>query len=115
MHVLVTGAAGYIGRHVVKELLEQGHDVTACDITFKGIDERANFCETDIFSHEDSIYKKTGCPDLLIHLAWKNGFVHNSPAHMENLSGHIVFFAEYGGTGMQKDCSDGHDARDWIP
>ncbi len=102
MHVLVTGAAGYIGRHVVKELLEQGHDVTACDITFKGIDERANFCETDIFSHEDSIYKKTGCPDLLIHLAWKNGFVHNSPAHMENLSGHIVFLRNMAAQGCKK-------------
>ncbi len=32
MKVLVTGANGYIGRHVVKALLDKGADVIACDI-----------------------------------------------------------------------------------
>jgi nucleoside-diphosphate-sugar epimerase len=31
MKVLVTGANGYIGRHVVKALLDKGADVIACD------------------------------------------------------------------------------------
>lgn len=30
--------------------------------------------------------EKVKCPDLCIHLAWQDGFVHNSPKHMENLS-----------------------------
>ena len=29
MNVLVTGATGFIGRHLIAELLEQGHSVTA--------------------------------------------------------------------------------------
>ncbi|MCC5829192.1 MAG: UDP-glucose 4-epimerase GalE [Phycisphaeraceae bacterium] len=36
MNVLVTGAAGYIGSHAVKWLLEQGHDVTALDNLSRG-------------------------------------------------------------------------------
>jgi UDP-glucose 4-epimerase len=32
MHVLVTGAAGLIGSHVMVRLLEEGHSVTATDI-----------------------------------------------------------------------------------
>ena len=33
MKVLVTGANGYIGRHVVKALLDKGADVIGCDIS----------------------------------------------------------------------------------
>ena len=41
MRVLVTGAAGYIGRHVVKAFLDAGHEVYASDLAFKGVDDRA--------------------------------------------------------------------------
>ena len=39
--VLVTGANGYIGRHVVEQLLNMGADVLAADFSFDGVDERA--------------------------------------------------------------------------
>ena len=38
--ILVTGAAGYIGRHVVKKALDMGYRVIASDFAFKGVDER---------------------------------------------------------------------------
>ena len=36
--ILVTGAAGYIGRHVVKNALDRGCKVIASDFSFKGVD-----------------------------------------------------------------------------
>ena len=87
----VTGAGGYIGRFVVKTLADQGHEVVAIDFVHQGIDERAKICDANIFSGEPDVYEKMGCPDSVIHLAWKDGFVHNSNAHMDNLSSHYKF------------------------
>ncbi len=89
--ILVTGAAGYIGRHVVKEFLNMGHYVIANDLAYKGIDERAEFSNVSIWSGNKNIYEQMGCPDILVHLAWRDGFIHNSSAHMMDLSNHVTF------------------------
>lgn len=89
--VVVTGAGGYIGRYVIHELCDQGYDVTAVDLRKKDWDSRAKFCPVPIFSGEADIYEQLGKPDVCIHLAWRDGFVHNSPAHMDDLSKHIIF------------------------
>lgn len=91
MRVVVTGAAGYIGRHVVKELINLGHTVVAVDLTHKDIDERAEMSNVSIFSGETDIFEQLGKPDVVIHMAWKDGFIHNSEEHMNNLSSHFVF------------------------
>ncbi len=41
MKVLITGANGYIGHHVVKALLDKGAEVIACVIVTNDVDERA--------------------------------------------------------------------------
>ena len=47
--VLVTGAGGYIGRHIVHALLERGLDVSVVDFRLDGVDERARRIDTQDF------------------------------------------------------------------
>lgn len=88
---LVTGANGYIGRYVVKSLLEKGQKVLACDFSYDGVDKRAIQLNCDIFSGDESIYEIVGKPDVCIHMAWKNGFVHNADSHILDLPKHYTF------------------------
>ena len=87
MKVLVTGANGYIGRHVVSELCDLGHDVIALDFANSGIDSRARFMSHDVLSDSENpnLYAELDKPEAVIHMAWKDGFNHKSLAHLQYL------------------------------
>jgi len=91
MRILVTGGNGYVGCHVVKKLLDLGHEVSVCDIRFDATDPRARKLEVDIFDVTNCLYDKLGKHDVCIHLAWRNGFVHNANTQMGDLSAHYKF------------------------
>ena len=100
--VLVTGAGGYIGRHVTKALCDAGAEVFVADYNTEGIDTRAACVTAEIFSGSENIYQETGCPDVCVHLAWKDGFVHNSDAHMGMLSQHYTFLRNMMAGGLKQ-------------
>lgn len=90
--VVVTGAAGYLGPHVVTALADRGHEVVAAVRSRPGgasLDPRAEIIEADILapSFDPAVWGPT--PHAVVHLAWKDGFRHNSPAHMSQLSAHF--------------------------
>lgn len=90
MKILVTGANGYLGAGVVKVLLEDHVNVIATDFGSAQIDKRAEVKECDLFMI-DNPFTYFGEPDVLLHMAWKNGFVHNDLSHMNDLPKHYIF------------------------
>lgn len=92
MKILVTGANGYIGRHVVTSLIDRGVEVIACDIKTDSVDSRATCIDFDLFNLPDSnIFELLGLPDVCLHMAWRNGFVHNASTQIGDLSAHYKF------------------------
>ena len=90
MKILVTGANGYLGRGIVKLLLDWKHQVVATDIQLDKVDARSIKKACDVFSIEKP-YEYFERPDVLLHLAWRDGFVHYSNAHIDDLPRHFDF------------------------
>ena len=90
MNILVTGANGYLGQGIVSQLLNDGVHVIAADFNIDNIDERAERIACDLFSVDDP-YVFFGKPDCLLHLAWRDGFVHYSLSHINDLPQHYLF------------------------
>lgn len=90
MKILVTGANGYLGTGIVKRILDNGNDVVAVDFKVDHVDDRAVKSACNLFEVENP-YHYFGEPDVLLHLAWRDGFVHYSDAHIDDLPAHYTF------------------------
>lgn len=101
MKILVTGANGYLGQGIVKSILELGHDVVAADLSVQNIDNRAKTIACNLFEVENP-YQFFGEPDVLLHLAWRDGFVHYSDAHINDLPKHYKFIKEMASSGVKQ-------------
>ena len=101
MKILVTGANGYIGSKVVSKLIDLGHEVIAVDLDTNHIDPRAKIYKLNIFENK-AYYNIFQSPDVCLHMAWRNGFVHNSDTHMSDLSNHYIFLKNLVDSGIKK-------------
>lgn len=101
MRILVTGANGYLGKGVAKQLLDNGETVVATDLADNFIDRRAEVKCADIFSLDDP-YGYFGEPDVLLHMAWRDGFVHSSANHINDLPRHVEFISKMITSGIKK-------------
>lgn len=101
MKILVTGANGYLGQGIVKKILDYGYDVVATDFKTDNVDERAQRVEVNMFEI-DNPYEFYGQPDVVLHLAWRDGFVHNSTAHFDDLPKHYHFIENLINSGIKR-------------
>ncbi len=101
MKILITGANGYLGQGVVKAVLDKGNEVIAVDFKTDHIDDRAEKHSVDLFSLNDP-FNYFGKPDALLHLAWRDGFIHYSDAHIEDLPKHYNFISKMATSGISK-------------
>ncbi len=101
MKILVTGANGYLGQGIVQSILKNGHSVVATDFAIQNIDKRAKAIKCNIFEL-DSPYQYFGMPDVLLHLAWRDGFVHYSDSHIYDLPKHYTFIKKLLESGLKK-------------
>lgn len=94
MKILVTGANGYLGQGIVKHIINCGNEVVAADFKTDHVDERADRKACNLFEIGDP-YNYFGQPDVLLHLAWRDGFVHYSDAHIDDLPKHFKFIKTF--------------------
>ena len=94
MNVAVTGASGFIGRYVLKELARR--DIEATAVVHKRVlspeNAASKLVQLDLFDDNPNAYTRMGSPDTLIHLAWGGLPNYRSTHHFEmELPNHYRF------------------------
>lgn len=101
MKILVTGANGYLGQGIVKSILDDGNEVIASDFKTDYIDSRAKVVACNLFE-ENNPYEYFERPDAVLHLAWRDGFIHYSNSHIDDLPKHFAFLKSLAKAGIQQ-------------
>jgi dTDP-6-deoxy-L-talose 4-dehydrogenase (NAD+) len=108
LKILVTGATGFIGRHLIPELLDRDLEVIASS---RSIDmarhfswfPHVKFVPFEISSEASSDVSCFGKPDILVHLAWEELNDFRSRAHTKVLlPAHLKFLTDMIVAGLQQ-------------
>ena len=86
MHIAVTGATGFLGRHVIPALLAQ--DLTVTAVLRPGGEEKPWIdglakVAMDLSKPPGDLFESLGRPDAVIHLAWQGLPNYKSLHHFE--------------------------------
>jgi nucleoside-diphosphate-sugar epimerase len=96
MRILITGAAGFIGGHVIEKVQASGHNILAATLSKdKNVDNRSSvhWIVGDFEDFEFMIANvKSFNPDIVIHLAWQGIPDYSEKISRTNLHNSIKFF-----------------------
>jgi nucleoside-diphosphate-sugar epimerase len=87
MKVAVTGASGFIGRHVLAELIERKAEIVAVTrdaAHLADFGDQLTIVPMDLSLAKEDCFELLGRPDELIHLAWEGLPNYNSLHHFES-------------------------------
>jgi dTDP-6-deoxy-L-talose 4-dehydrogenase (NAD+) len=92
MKILVTGATGFIGNHLIRELLKnKSNQVVATSRSANKAKKfdwfpKVKYIEYDVNNNtSEDLYSFFGKPDQLIHLAWDSLSNYNDLSHIETI------------------------------
>jgi len=106
MKILVTGATGFIGSHLVEKLGASGHEIIATARSLERpwpVNDKVQFIKHDLYEKNPNLFDFFQCPNLVIHLAWNYLDDYRSPAHIEKeLPAHRHFLATLIAQGLSK-------------
>jgi dTDP-6-deoxy-L-talose 4-dehydrogenase (NAD+) len=97
VRIIITGATGFIGRHLVKEALNRGHQVVAVvrDLSRAKQFEwfgKVSFIQADLLVDFQPVVSEISQSDALIHLAWSGLPNYQGSFHIfQNLISDISF------------------------
>lgn len=102
MKILVTGANGFMGKGIVEKLANKNCEVIAADFEkFETHCQNVVSKEVNLFEIKNP-YKELGEPEIVLHLAWRDGFKHASNAHIDDLGKHYYFLQKMIDGGVKK-------------
>jgi len=114
MKILLTGSSGFVGKHVLTELLKYSHTViiSTTDTSKTFISDNNDRFEKMEFNinfadNYGNLMRYFGYPDMLIHLAWQGLPNYNESIHDEQLIGHYKFIKNLVENGMKKIVASG--------